>query len=519
MSNFINLTKVQVLTLFPKGKKQKRSMLLLGLLYFAIAIFIAFYSAIFSLLFCVMGSPEVVPAFFYTITSIVILVTTVLKTSGLLFNNRDYELLTALPIKTGTLIASRLTAIYLVNFFFAFSIMAPALIPLVFVAKPGVLFCILYLLSMIIVPLFPLAISTFIGIVISFVASRFRHKAIVTIILSFIGLFAVLYFSMTLSNISEEAIESFGTAFMKLASTLYPPSILYNMAFNVDGMNLLYFVLFVLLSAGSMGVTIAILAPFYKKIYTALNARNAKANYVYQTTKTSSPFMAVYKKELRRYFGCTAYVVNTAFSPLMVLVLAVATCFLSFEDIMQLIGFEGIESFVARGIPYVAGLVLSMAPTTASVISLEGKALWITQTLPIPQHINMNAKMLVNITLTAPIALISSIIFKFTLNLSILDALVCFIVMLAFVLLSTTFSLLLNILFPNFSWVNEAAVVKQSMPVFVAMFVIMILAIAFMMVALILPIPYIITNLGIAFGLFLLSALFAFLCYRTKIKE
>ena len=177
------------------------------------------------------------------------------------------------------------------------------------------------------------------------------------------------------------------------------------------------------------------------------------------------------------------------------------------------------DSLVARAIPYIAGLVLCMAPTTASVISLEGKALWITQTLPIPQHINMNAKMLVNITLTAPVALISSVIFKFTLDLSIIDALVCFIVMIAFILLSTTFALWLNILSPNFSWVNEAAIVKQSMPVFVAMFVIMILAIACMMVALILPIPHVITHLGIATCLMLLSALFAFLCYRTKIKE
>ena len=519
MSNFINLTKVQVLTLFPKGKKQKRSMLLLGLLYFALAIFIAIYSVMFSVVFCMMDATSVIPAFFYTITSIVILVTTVLKTSGLLFNNRDYELLTALPIKTSTLIASRLTAIYLMNFFFGVSIMAPALIPIIFVAKPGALFCVLYLLSMFIVPLFPLAISTFIGIVVSFIASRFRHKSIVTIILSFGALFAVLYFSMTMSNVSEEALESFSDAFMNLASTFYPPSILYNMAFDIEGMNLLYFVLFVLLSVGSMGITIAILAPLYKKIYTALNARSAKANYVYKTTKTSSPFMAIYKKELRRYFGCTAYVVNTAFSPLMVLVLAIATCFLSFDDIMQLLGFAGMDSLVARAIPYIAGLVLCMAPTTASVISLEGKALWITQTLPIPQHINMNAKMLVNITLTAPVALISSVIFKFTLDLSIIDALVCFIVMIAFILLSTTFALWLNILSPNFSWVNEAAIVKQSMPVFVAMFVIMILAIACMMVALILPIPHVITHLGIATCLMLLSALFAFLCYRTKIKE
>ncbi len=521
MSNFINLTKVQVLTLFPKGKKQKRSMFLLGLLYFALAIFIALYSVMFSVVFCMMDATSIIPAFFYTITSIVILVTTVLKTSGLLFNNRDYELLTALPIKTSTLIASRLTAIYLVNFFFGVSIMAPALIPIIFVAKPGVLFCILYLLSMFVVPLFPLAISTFIGIVVSFVASRFRHKSIVTIILSFGALFAVLYFSMTLSNVSEEAIESFGDAFMNLASTFYPPSILYNMAFNVEGMNLLYFVFFVLLSVGSMGITIAVLAPLYKKIYTALNARSAKANYVYKTTKSSSPFMAIYKKELRRYFGCTAYVVNTAFSPLMVLVLAIASCFVPIGDIIQTeaAGLGDMSSFIARSIPYIAGLVLCMAPTTASVISLEGKALWITQTLPIPQHINMNAKMLVNITLTAPVALISSVIFKFSLDLSILDALVCFIVMMALIMLSTAFGLLLNILAPNFNWVNEAAVVKQSMPVFVAMFAMMILAVGCMIVALVIPLPYNITNLGIAMCLMLLGALFAFLCYRLKIKE
>lgn len=521
MRDFINLTKVQVMTLFPKGKKKHRSMLVLGLLYFFIAILIAIYSAMFSLVFCLVNAAEVIPAFYYAITSIVILITTILKTSGLLFNNRDYELLNALPIKTGTIIASRLTAMYLVNLFFTISIMVPAILPIMIIVNPGILFCILYLVSMFFVPLFPLAISTFIGIAISFISSRFRHKSIIMILLSFGALAAVFYFSMTITDISDEQFLNFGNAFMELAKTFYPPSMLYNRALNVNDVNILYFILFVLMSAGAMFLTIAILAPLYKKIYSSLNAKSTKGNYVYKTTKTSSPFMAIYKKELRRYFGCTAYVVNTAVSPLLALVLAVASCFVPVETLLQSNGFSfgDVTTIASSTLPFILSLILCMAPTTASVISLEGKSLWITQTLPIPQYTNMNAKMLVNITITAPIALICSIIFKFSLGLPIFTALICFIVTIAFILFSTSFGLLLNLLSPNFSWVNEAAIVKQSMPVFVSMFACMIISIVCLMITLIFPIPYFITQLIISTGLILLSALFIFLTHKIKIKE
>lgn len=517
MNNFLNITRVQVLTLFPKGKKQKRSTALLILMGLGLFLFISLYSFIISIMFCAFGFSDVLAALLYGIGSIVILITTVLKTSGLLFNNRDYELLTALPIKTSTLILSRLTAMYLINFFFTLSLMLPSAFAFMIFSQQGALFYVLYLLSCFFVPLIPLAISTFIGIVTSFIASRFRFKNVVAILLSFIALFGVMYFSMRSSDISDESIETFSASFYNLLASVYPPAILYN-AGVYEG-NLLYFLLFVLISVAAAAVTVAVLAPLYKKIYTALNTYRARKNYTYKAEKVNSPLSALYKKEMKRYLSSTTYVVNTAFSPLMLLLLAIVTCFVPLENMLNIEGLGDISGYVPIVLPYIASIILCMAPTTPASLSLEGKSLWIMQSIPVPQHTVMNAKMLVNLTITIPAILICSIIFKFSLSLTVPETLLILIIALAFVMFSTTLGLLLNIMFPNYNWINEAAAVKQSLSVTIMVFGIMIVGVACTLAAVFLPIPYFVTGIGISLVLLGLSALFAFLCYRHRILE
>ena len=58
------------------------------------------------------------------------------------------------------------------------------------------------------------------------------------------------------------------------------------------------------------------------------------------------------------------------------------------------------------------------------------------------------------------------------------DVLFIFLIPLAFNLFTAVWGMYVNIKMPNFSWENEAAVVKQGMPAFLGIFTAMLLALA-----------------------------------------
>ena len=73
------------------------------------------------------------------------LVTTVYKAPGLLFAFKDYDLLMSLPVRTGSLVASRLLMLYGVNLAFTLLTMVPAwVVYAVFAAPPWFYTCLLY---------------------------------------------------------------------------------------------------------------------------------------------------------------------------------------------------------------------------------------------------------------------------------------------------------------------------------------------------------------------------------------
>ena len=73
------------------------------------------------------GLLDLVPGLMMAVASVLSLVTTVYKAPGLLFAFKDYDLLMSLPVRTGSLVASRLLMLYGVNLAFTLLTMVPAL--------------------------------------------------------------------------------------------------------------------------------------------------------------------------------------------------------------------------------------------------------------------------------------------------------------------------------------------------------------------------------------------------------
>ena len=120
----------------------------------------------------------------------------------------------------------------------------------------------------------------------------------------------------------------------------------------------------------------------------------------------------------------------------------------------------------------IAGVMLisSMNTITAPSISLEGKNLWIVKTLPIDARLMLKAKVFLHVIVTLVPAAFLSVCLSVSLRVSPVVAIISFAIAVVFVFLTAEFGLLLNLNHPNLKWSNETAVIKQSLPVFIAMF-------------------------------------------------
>jgi ABC-2 type transport system permease protein len=115
-------------------------------------------------------------------------------------------------------------------------------------------------------------------------------------------------------------------------------------------------------------------------------------------------------------------------------------------------------------------LVATMNDMTAPSVSLEGKNLWLPQSLPIDPKLILYAKASVQLILSG-IPMLIAVICAVT----VVDAAgsVRFLIILTavmYVIFSAFFNILLGIKMPVLTWTSEIAPIKQSGGVFIAMF-------------------------------------------------
>jgi ABC-2 type transport system permease protein len=184
------------------------------------------------------------------------------------------------------------------------------------------------------------------------------------------------------------------------------------------------------------------------------------------TLRASSTLKALYKRELRRYFSSVLYVLNTGIGMVLALIMSVALLFFKPAQLELVLEIPGFASAIGALTPMVLTIMVSMSNTTCCSVSLEGKSLWIMKSLPVKAIRIFNAKLLVNLTVTIPAALLCALILALALPMNAVQIPFMFLTPAAFAVLSAIVGLFLNLLYPNFTWTSETAVIKQGMPMF-----------------------------------------------------
>lgn len=449
------------------SSKKKPKALYTGLVFLVIMLggVAFFYSYFIGSGLKMYDSIEILPALMMAVTSAMVLLTTVFKVKGTIFGFKDYDMVMSMPVSTGGIAVSRLILLYCVNMLFVVIVMIPMMIAYGILVKPSILFYLVGFFTLFFIPLIPIIIASFLGTIITYVASKFRHSNFMNILMS-IGFFVAiigLSFSLGKSDSGQELV-NISWALTDQVNSIYPLAGMYTKAVcNYDVLALLSFLA---ISFVAFLLYSFIIGKVFKRINTSIMTGTYRSNYKMGELSQSSQGKALYVKELKRYFSSTIYVLNTGFG---IVILTISTIALIFVDLQKLLnGQMSTQMLVSSGPMFISFCIVTCCTTMAS-ISLEGKNLWVIKSSPVTPKTIFLAKIAVNLTVIAP-ALIDAVLICIILKFSILHSIVIVLVIMVCAAFTILFGLIVNLKLPNFNWTTEVAVVKQSAAAMIAIF-------------------------------------------------
>ena len=396
----------------------------IGWLYFAMA-------GIMAAAFCLMGS--------------------VFTAQTQLYNARDNEMLLAMPIPSAAILGSRMIMLLLLNYFYEG---LPVTVGGVICTAVGFL----------LLPLLPLTLSCLLGGIIAAITARMRNKNIISLVFSLLFLAVYMYFYTNMQTYIQQLMVD-GLNIADAFERSIPPFYWLGAA-AADG-DFVKLILFVLCCVVPFGILYAVLSKTFIGIATE---RRSAAKKVYKggEMRTSSAFMAVVKKELARFVSSAGYMINAGMG---IVVMAAVAVFMAVKraQIVMFINEVG-TGYAGVLVGLIVCALASMVFISAPSISLEGKSLWVMQTMPIRGGTVLRAKAAMHIMITAPAAVLCTAAMGIILEANALDCVAAALLAVAFTVFTAYFGVALNLKFHRFDWINETAAVKSGMSVMLAMF-------------------------------------------------
>ncbi len=242
-------------------KEKQRSMALGGIL--VIGLMIA-YSTIISISLASMGTVNVLPTISALVCSVITLILTFLKSSGVLIGLRDYDMVMSLPVKNPEVVLSRLTMVYLKNLLISVIVVLPSVVIFGINSEVGISGNTMFLLSFLFLPVIPMIVSLGLGVLISAVSSRSKHKNILSLVLSTLIVLLIVAASAKAQSMDSDEILNIGIMLSNMANKLYALVGLISKA--VEQQNWLYFLAFVGMSVLISAIFVGIVAHFYQKM-------------------------------------------------------------------------------------------------------------------------------------------------------------------------------------------------------------------------------------------------------------
>ena len=499
--------------LFHSEKKRSNFAFITAVGIFTLLALLSGYNIMTALALAKMGQAQLIPAYMVSVSNFIILVFTVLRSNGILFGSRDYEMLSSLPVQAKEIISSKFGFLYLLNFLLGILFMLPAGIIWQIYASAHLLFFFMYLASAVFVPFVPMCIASLLGVLVTVVSSKFRRKNIVSLVFSFAvlgGLLGIGIYSMQ----TGASGGSLGVILMEQVSRLYSLSawFRYTNYFSLAGN-----VGFWSLSALVFCIFVKIVECRYARLNSYVLQYHAASPGRKANLKKHSVFTAVYLKEMGRYFSSYLWVLNTGLGVVLLCVTSLALCVVSPEILGTYAGIEDVDLFLGQYAPLIIAAMLSISCPAASAISLEGRNLWVLQSIPLSNKTFIKSKIALTLTVHAIGYMLSVAVFLIRFQFNAIWSFTLLAVPACYSVFTAVQGTYINCCFPRFDWDNEMVVVKQSISVILSGVIGMICIAVPVLLHWFLGIPLVRVLWGMAAILIVLSVILYFKACGKKI--
>lgn len=382
----------------------------------------------------------------------------VFNTYSSLYLAKDNDLLLSLPIPLRLIISSRLVTVYLMGLIYSAVVIVPAVIVYWIQVAHSAAVIIGGLLTITLVSLIVLLLSCLLGWVVAKISVKLKHKSITTVLVSLLalGLYYFIYFKA--QTVIADLAANAAVYGEKIRGAAYP---LYVFGRVAEG-DWLAMLLVTAVAALLTALTWLLLSRSFLRLATS-GSGAAKIRYREKKVRMRSLPAALIGKEYRRFVSSSNYMLNCGFGILMIPAAGVLLLFKGAEwiNLLKML-LSSSENMLAALLISTACLLASMNDMVVPSVSLEGKSLWVLQSLPVSAWEVLKAKLKMQLVFTGLPMLVFLACALPVLGLSPVLSLLAAAGSLLSVLLLAMLGLTMGLKMPNLHWTSEISPVKQS---------------------------------------------------------
>ncbi len=432
-----------------------------------------------------MGMPDLLLSMAVTLTMLGTLIMSFFFIMSSLYFGRDSAFVAALPVKPRTVLAAKLTQVWISETGISLVIILPASI--LYGVKVGAdpLFYLRALLAALGAPVLPVVIVTFISTLLIHFSSLWKHRDTVATVSGIVFLAAYMFLAFNMGAVSgggeaQDMLTKFmesNTVRIQSMTRMFPPA-----GWAAKGIlgNWGMLLLFLASCAAAMALAVGIIGLVYQKL-SLLQAETPSEPVKKGGTKgasfaSGSAFKTLCQRELRQLLRVPSYATNsfpTAFMPAFMVVMMYFVFNRQMDDgrdLQQVLGSVNSDivlPILAAVMAYMAGL----NPALSTSVSREGKGHDFMNALPVSARTIIFSKLTVGYILSVAGVLLAVVAIMILLPAFKLSAVMAFVLCALYTFITSCLSLARDVKHPRLDWVTEQEAMKQNFGAAIAMFI------------------------------------------------
>ena len=382
-----------------------------------------------------------------------------------IFEATDNDLLLSMPIPPRYVLLSRIVSVGVLNVIYEAVIAIPALACFIIWGHVTVLKVLFFLILFVAMPFLSLGLTTLFAWLLSALTSRMKRKTLFKMVLSIVLLGAYFVFCFNMSTFMQELVMN-GEAVSEALGKVF---IVYWFGSAIGNENALHLLFVVLISVGVFAAVYFALSRVFIKLAT-MNKGAAKLVYTEKKTKNKGADSALLRREFYRFVTSASYMMNQGLGLLFMVGLTVFA-FVKRADGLAAVSnvFSGIletdgdfTKYLAPLLGFALCFMNAMVLISAPSISMEGKNLWIAQSMPVDGSRVIIAKVRLHVLVSLPFIAVSEALILIGFPTDILGIIATVASPICTCIFIALLGVKLNMRWPKFDWIDELTVLKQG---------------------------------------------------------